>query len=94
MPDVIVTTTAARVDVDFNDFASATGMVKGSWNRSMIHSIFDKTDHFEVYVADGNHWLVRSSATTYADAMVIASIDGVTTNTHATLLEELRGLII
>lgn len=93
MADLVITSDSTGVEVVFNDSATVVGMVQGKWDKTMIHSVIDKTDYIEVYIAHEHRWIVRSSATTYAGALLIDSIDATTVTTHAQLYTLLKGFV-
>jgi len=75
MANIVVTTTATRIDVVFNDYATMLDMVKASWSKQYIADFVLKTNCVLVDIEGQRDWCVSFDGTT--GTLQIDSVDGV-----------------
>jgi hypothetical protein len=92
MANVVITTTANRINVVFNDASSEVGMDKGSWRKDHVLHVQLKTDHVEVQMDGSEHrWeVVDAAASNY---LVIDTIDGAGPTSLSDLYDKLIAML-
>lgn len=94
MANVVITTTAATVSVDFGDLASGARKKEGTWKRGAIQHVVlsDNEDHIDVFIPSETIWSVTYSSD--GANFVVDSIDGAAPTSNADLYTKLKALII
>ena len=92
MANVIITSSANIIIVDFGVYFNAVGYKKATFQKKSIS--FQLTDD-ELFVraedASGNHWAV--SYNIYGESLVIDSVDGIAPTDNENLFDLLTDLI-
>lgn len=93
MPNIVVTSTANSIKVDFGDYASSVGFKKGTWNKSEIVA-------FELAASDayvtaiptvGPRWnLVYQSS---GQNLIVDTVAGAAPTSNSDLYDKLIALI-
>lgn len=94
MANLVVTSTATKISVDFGALSSAVGFSKGTWEKDVIGSVVldSATNWVEVHTKTGDNWKVCYTA--YADSLVIDSIDGVAPTSNSDLYTKIVALML
>lgn len=89
MANIVVTSTASRIDVVFNDTTATAGYSYASFPKASMHrvSIDSVSDVVLVSMADGSSWKLG------ANALVVDSVDGTPITDSASLYNALKGLM-
>lgn len=93
MANLVITSTATAIAVEFNDMASTAGLIRGKWPRAHILSIglHYSANIVEVVTRSGEKWIV--SHTTTNGALIVDSVDGVAPVDTANLYTLIAALI-
>lgn len=89
MANIVVTSTASRIDVVFNDTTTIAGYSHASFPKAAMHhvSIDAVSDVVIVSMADGSSWKFG------ANALVVDSVDGTPITDPASLYNALKGFM-
>lgn len=89
MANIVVTSTATRIGVVFNDMAGPAGYSQSTFPRTSLLrvSIDSISDVVVVTMADGSHWRLG------ANALAVDSVDGTPTTDTASLYAAVMALI-
>lgn len=86
MANIVVTTTATRIDVVFNDMAAAVGYSHGSWPKTAISVLIvdSISDTVIINMTDGSRFVVGDSA------LIVDSIDAVAMTSSADIYNAIK----
>lgn len=89
MANIVITSTATTVGVDFGVYASVADMDKASFRRDEMSEVIKTfgADHVTVVMLDGNDFDL--SYTTGTNAMVVDTVDGVTPTDNNDLYDKI-----
>lgn len=89
MANVVVTSTASRIDVVFNDTSQPVGYSHASFPKAAMHrvSIDLVSDNVIVSMADGSSWRLGTNA------IVVDSVDGTPTTDTASLYAAIKAMM-
>lgn len=93
MANIVITSTANSIKVDFGDYASTVGMVKGTWNKRTIESfkLAVSDAYITAHTTEEPRWnLVYAES---GNNLIVDSVDGVTPTSNNDLYNKLIALI-
>jgi hypothetical protein len=94
MANLVITSTATRVSVDFGAYGAAAGVTLGTWPRSGIQSVqFYGSDYIHMATAGDAPWNVACAANAFG-ALIVDSVDGVAPASNAALYAQLVALML
>ena len=90
MANIVVTSTANSIKVEFNIYSTIVDMIKGTWGKTYIQSVLLRTDGILIDVLGQHDWLVSFDGS--VGTFQIDSIDGVAPTSNSDLYDKLIAL--
>lgn len=90
MANIVVTSTANSIKVEFNIYSTIVDMIKGTWSKASIQNVLLRTDGVLVDVLTQPDWLVSFDGS--VGTFQIDSIDGVAPTSNSDLYDKLIAL--
>lgn len=91
MANLVITSTTDSIKVVFNDYASAAGYSKGTWNKRYVRDITLNGHLVTVDINGGQEWTV--SYNSQNGALIVDTIDGAAPTSASDLYDKLVALI-
>jgi len=90
MANIVVTSTANSIKVEFNDYSTMLDMTKGTWSKSNITSVHLKTSGILISMLGEHDWLVSFDGS--VGTFQIDTIDSVAPTSNSDLYDKLVAL--